>query len=390
MFNADYRFLAIPAAERSGKHAPGGASHQVETTAMHVNSDIAVPGEAEFTATGRIAGARTGLASTAESPGDIGRVLLGCVDALHHVAEQISHLLGGVDALSGGGAAPGGQHRPSAPDRARAASVRAWRAVRPEPAERESERPGPGRTASGARVVFRTLGTFGVEVDGYPMEASRWRSKKSRDLIKLLLARPGRSIPREEVMNVLWPDEPAHVLGSRLSVVLSTTRSVLAGDRRCTGPSPLGADRDVVTLDLSLAESDVACFLDEADRALAAERRGQHALDDLIGAELRYHGDFLECEPYADWAVPLREHARARYINVLHALVRQADRARQPVVAIDYALRLLQCDAYDEQAHLGLFRLLRACGRHGEARRVYANYLARMSEIGVQPTAAMS
>ncbi|MBS2965399.1 hypothetical protein KGA66_20275 [Actinocrinis puniceicyclus] len=380
MLDADYRFLAAAATEGDCQDSSSDFGRRAEATDL----------EAEFAPPDPDL-----VAQTPESPDELARVLYGCVNYLAQAAEQISLVLDSVCA-SGGEAASDPPRRPPRPDRERARPAWPSRAMRPERAGRECARPGPGpgpepgAADSSAPVVFRTLGTFCVEVDGHPVAASQWRSKKSRDLVKLLLARPGRPIPREEVMNVLWPGEPARELGSRLSVVLSTTRSVLAGGRRCTGPSPLGADRDVVTLDLGVAESDVVSFLEDADRALGSHRRGHSALDELAGAQLRYRGDFLECEPYADWAMPLREHARAQYINVLHALVRQAARARQPVLAIDYALRLLQCDAYDEQAHLWLFRLLRTCGRHGEARRAHANYLTRMREIGVEPAVAAS
>jgi DNA-binding SARP family transcriptional activator len=47
-------------------------------------------------------------------------------------------------------------------------------------------------------------------------------------------------------------------------------------------------------------------------------------------------------------------------------------------------LRILERDAYDEGAHLGLVDALRAAGRHGEARRRYGFYAAKMEEIAVE------
>jgi DNA-binding SARP family transcriptional activator len=372
----DTHLRSVMTTECDEEDAEGGGSLSSATAGAQVDGPAAEPAQA-------------GGASA-----EIARMLYGCVDYLAQAAEQISLALDSVRAAGVPGVPAGLADetlaRPVLLDRLRVLplSSRSRRAQRPEPQARAGAQPESPEPA--ARVAFRTLGAFCVEVDGRPVAASRWRSKKSRDLIKLLLSRPGRPIPREEVMDVLWPQEPAQALGSRLSVVLSTTRAVLAGEDRCTGPSPLTADRDVVSLDLRLAESDVARFLRDADRALAADRQGRDSLDELITAERRYQGDFLECEPYADWAMPLREHARAKYINVLHSLVRQSERAGQPVLAIDYALRLLEYDAYDEQAHLWLIRLLRMCGRHGEARRIHANYVARMREIGVEPAAAAS
>ena len=52
--------------------------------------------------------------------------------------------------------------------------------------------------------------------------------------------------------------------------------------------------------------------------------------------------------------------------------------------ATRYFLRILERDAYDEEAHLGLVAALLAAGRHGEARRRYGLYATKMDEMGVE------
>ena len=52
--------------------------------------------------------------------------------------------------------------------------------------------------------------------------------------------------------------------------------------------------------------------------------------------------------------------------------------------ATRFYLRLLERDPYDEPAHLGLVGALEAAGRHGEARRCFRAYCARMDAIGVE------
>jgi hypothetical protein len=46
-------------------------------------------------------------------------------------------------------------------------------------------------------------------------------------------------------------------------------------------------------------------------------------------------------------------------------------------------LRVLDRDAYDELAHLGVCRALLRGGRHGEARRRHRWYAERMDELGL-------
>ena len=80
-------------------------------------------------------------------------------------------------------------------------------------------------------------------------------------------------------------------------------------------------------------------------------------------AEAAYTGDFLEEDRYEDWAEPLRNEARAVYIDVLRALAESTGAAR-------YFLRIIDRDPYDEPAHLGLVAALQAQrrARRGAAR----------------------
>jgi len=217
-----------------------------------------------------------------------------------------------------------------------------------------------------------------------PVGADRWRSQKARDLLKVLIARRGRPVPRELLMETLWPEEDPAPLSNRLSVALSTVRGVLDPERRFEPDRFVAADRHAAWLaDL---EVDVEEFLAAARDGLAAYAKGEQdqALALLTSAEVTYAGDFLEEDRYEDWAVPLREEARAAYLAVTRTLARIAAGAGDDDLAVRYHLRLLERDPYDEEAHIGLVLALARAGRHGEARRRYRLYTERMTEIGVE------
>ena len=104
-------------------------------------------------------------------------------------------------------------------------------------------------------------------------------------------------------------------------------------------------------------------------------------------AESVYAGDFLEEDPYEDWAISLREEARAAYVACARCLASDAVAAGDHSAATGYLLRVLERDPYDEQAHLALVSALIAARRHGDARRAYRAYVARMIDVGVEPSA---
>ena len=147
------------------------------------------------------------------------------------------------------------------------------------------------------------------------------------------------------------------------------------------------ADRDSVALNVANVAVDVDQFLAEGARGHALIRQGSrvHGIALLRLAEARYSGDVLEEQPYADWALPLREQALAMYLSVAGVLAEaDADGGDYDSAARRY-LRMIERDPYSEHAYLGAVAALRAAGHHGSAQRLYATYVTKMADIDVEP-----
>lgn len=230
-------------------------------------------------------------------------------------------------------------------------------------------------------LTIQTLGGFRVLRGGDPVPATAWQSRKARDLVKILVTRRGRPTTRESLISLLWPGEPADKVGNRLSVALSTVRAVLGCQRGATAHSVV-TEGDTVRLDLDIVTVDVVIFLDLAHRGLHV-RPTVWPL--LRAAESAYTGDFLEEDPYEDWATELREEARLTYVQVATVLAGHTNDAGEHITASRYCLRVLERDQYHEPAHLALVQALTAAGSHGEARRRYRTYVTRMTEIDIEP-----
>ena len=71
---------------------------------------------------------------------------------------------------------------------------------------------------TGVPVTVETLGGFRVRRSGTPIRQEEWRSKKARDLLKILLSRRGRPTPRDYVMDAPGPGRITRrcAIGSRL------------------------------------------------------------------------------------------------------------------------------------------------------------------------------
>ena len=241
------------------------------------------------------------------------------------------------------------------------------------------------RATRASRSSSRRSGASACSAAASRSRSTAWQSRKARDLLKILVARRGRPTPRDFLMEALWPEQSPERLGNRLSVLLSTVRTVLDPEKRFDADHFIAADRSSVWIQSENLAVDVERFLLAAAEALAALRQASpEAPAKLAAAEAAYSGDFLEEDAYEDWAVGLREEARVAYTEVARALAEDASARGDADAATRYYLRVLERDPYDEPAHLGLIAALDAAGRHGEARRRFRAYCQRMESIGIE------
>lgn len=166
-------------------------------------------------------------------------------------------------------------------------------------------------------VSIRTLGVFEVTCDGVAVPGTACPSTKAPELLKILVAER-RPVPRKRLTQLLWPQADPAVAGNQLSMVLSMIGEVLHPQDRA---GPLASDGTVVWLDLTQITIDVDEFLTQAKTALHAHRTGAHDATALLQAAAADHtGDFLEEDPYQDWAIPLAEEVKTTHIALLQAL----------------------------------------------------------------------
>lgn len=231
-------------------------------------------------------------------------------------------------------------------------------------------------------VRIDVLGAF--EVRALSGQTARWTSRKARILLKLLVARAGGVIGREEVMAVLWPDtDPAH-LANRLSVALSTVRRTLDPQRVLAEPLVASNDEGLwlaVNHREVDVEVDALVLLDQARSALG-DGVTREQLHDLIRSftDVPFADD-----PFADWARPLREEVTMAMAELLRRAIDMAAEAQDHFAAAESARRLIDIDPFDEAAHHGRISALHRLGAHGRAAEAEAVFAAAMAEVGLAP-----
>jgi DNA-binding SARP family transcriptional activator len=235
-----------------------------------------------------------------------------------------------------------------------------------------------GSATGWVRIV--TFGRFEVLVDGVAVPAETWQSRRARELLRLLVCRRGRAIPRMEIGEALWPDDDPDRTNHRLSVLLSIVRGVVGADA-------IVSDQACVALDITRVQIDVEQFLTDVADAAALHQRGEESDAETLLAQAveSYTDEVFADAPYDDATTPLRDEARSAYLQALRMLARSCRRAGSYDRAAAYLRRLLRDDRYDEDAHRTLIGVLNRAGRHGQARVAAERYRSAMAEIGLRP-----
>jgi DNA-binding SARP family transcriptional activator len=208
------------------------------------------------------------------------------------------------------------------------------------------------------------------------------------ELCRYLIAQRDRLVPRDEILEVLWPDAVASRNGlHRLHVTVSSlrrlvdpanaTQSLIQFEGECYGVSANAVDTDFSRFDVSFSE---------AKRRLArGDRAG--AVDGFRAAIALYRGDFLADHPYAEWTHLLRDHFRERRLTALSVLCECAEHERDYHAVLDLAAEILAIDNLREMAHRHIMRARYWSGERGLAIRQYetCSRLLR-AELGVEPS----
>src|SRR5918911_1735638 len=100
------------------------------------------------------------------------------------------------------------------------------------------------------QLEIRLLGRFEAVVDSRPVPAEAWPQRRAADLVKVLALTPGHRMPRDEVLEALWPSLGADAAASNLHKAASYARRALGARGAIvlrSGMVELAPDADVTT-----------------------------------------------------------------------------------------------------------------------------------------------
>lgn len=238
-----------------------------------------------------------------------------------------------------------------------------------DPPATKTNRVGKAAAAEGLRV--RSLGGFAVRRGAEQIPAELWtRRKLLASLFKQLLCADGWRLPREQLMESLWPGaEPATAAKNLRYTVFLLRRMLDAPDATS---SYLRWEGEMLALRPALDAEPAEDWLDALAFARAARRALAASAPEACTAALQlYGGEFLPDELYDEWAEQQRADLRRLYLELLVHQATLCERQGDPDRATACLRTVLGSDPCHEASARALMRIHAAAGRHLEAIRIY-------------------
>jgi DNA-binding SARP family transcriptional activator len=221
------------------------------------------------------------------------------------------------------------------------------------------------------------LGQFKLTIGDKEIPLSKWKSSKALMIFKYFAANRSLGfIPREVLIEMLWPDEDLQKTGSRFNMAMSALRRTLEPQLAPKSASAyIERKKDTYRLYPGTGISiDAEEFSDTIILAESNKNSFEKALETSISAESIYRGPFLEEDRYEDWCIQKREQFAAGYLNILNKIVTLYETQKDVENAILFTQKILGADPFDENAYKKLMTFYAGAGSLSKTKQTYINY----------------
>ncbi len=218
-------------------------------------------------------------------------------------------------------------------------------------------------------------GQPGVAVAGTPVaDGGDGLAGRPRELLAYLALQRGRPVPRDRILEALWPDnDPAKSISSFHKALHLLRKGLAAQAASPPGLTIITERQGEYLLVPETVWVDALAFEEALDEAAQCQQAGE---TDRQGALLRraldLHGGELLGDQVPDWAADERRRLHDRYLGALRALSTWYEAQGDLAEALALAVRLADEDPLTEAHHRRVMRLLGQSGDREAVRRRYA------------------
>ncbi len=241
-------------------------------------------------------------------------------------------------------------------------------------------------------LKIQLFGKFLVWRDDVLIPLLGW-SKKSQDLLKILVGSRGQVFLSDQLIESLWPGVDPERARANLRNCVKELRHRLEPNLK----SGLHSHYILTVPDGYCFNREAECILDTEEfaehyhRGMKAEEQGQlgsaiKAYETAIGI---YRGEYLAENRYDDWSSSWRESWREEHLEVLSRLAECYARLGRPWRAIACMQQALHVEKYRESLYERLMLYYYLAGEPGMSQQIYEQCTEALAELGVTPAPSL-
>ncbi|MDF2903298.1 MAG: HTH-type transcriptional regulator [Bacillus sp. (in: firmicutes)] len=239
----------------------------------------------------------------------------------------------------------------------------------------------------GYTLRIQALGNFRVWLGAKEIEDRGWQRGKAKELFQLFITNKRQAIPKEEIYQILWPDQEEKNAARDFKVALNALNHVLEPQRKARATSffiiregaAYGLNPNAgLELDTEMFEQWMISGLEEKDieKAMTYLKKGLQY----------YSGDFLLERRYDDWCTNERDRLLGFYLRGVEKLAQLYVRKEDYDTAIDWCQIIVGKDRTWEEAYrLLMYSYYRKNNRPQAIKWYQKCYETLESELGVTP-----
>jgi LuxR family maltose regulon positive regulatory protein len=230
------------------------------------------------------------------------------------------------------------------------------------------------------KLSIYALGRSQVKIDGKTVTSTSWTNqKRARELFYFLLSQNSKSMTKEEIGVILWPESSLEQLRLQFRNTLYYVRyalgqeTILGTDRRYSFNNDMDYSYDVQEFERGISQAETS---ETPDRKITL-------LQDAMNL---YQGEFYP-EGDAIWVMTERQRLVLMHENAMLTLAQLYMEQGEPNIALSYCQKILSDNHCMESAHRLAMQAFAALGnRSGIANQYEQCKQFLMDELGLEPS----
>lgn len=239
----------------------------------------------------------------------------------------------------------------------------------------------------GYSIRVQTLGPFRIWLGEKEVSDRDWQREKAKELFQLFITKPNQIMAKEEITQILWPNQDKQTADRDFKVAMNTLNNTLEPNRKARS-TPFFIIREGTSYGLNpiaSVELDMIQFQEWIQSGL--NEQDPDKTNQILEKGLKlYKGEFLTERKYEDWCISKREGMLVLFLRGAEKMAQLQVRKENYDIAISWCERILERDRTWEEA----YRLLMYCyyrkNNRPQAMKWYEKCIEILEEeLGVTP-----